>query len=226
MSPQKMKGVTYADRAVKLKPSDANINKMLARTYLEVKHYPKAIKLYQEAEKALPKDMDIPFKIATCYAQLTNHGEAMKYYEKAIVLDPENGTKIYEAANSCYDANFYKRANELYQKAEDKGYFKSKTFYDNWALTCTEMKDYDKALFYYAKAREYAPYDKDLILSVAELYMKKGDFNKSREVIDEMLELNPNDAEAMYSKGMTFYKAGNTAKAEQYFNKAFEVDPA
>jgi Tfp pilus assembly protein PilF len=25
---------------------------------------------------------------------------------------------------------------------------------------------------------------------------------------------------------MTFYKAGNTAKAEQYFNKAFELDPA
>ncbi|QLH45165.1 MAG: tetratricopeptide repeat protein [Bacteroidota bacterium] len=25
---------------------------------------------------------------------------------------------------------------------------------------------------------------------------------------------------------MTYYKAGNTAKAEQFFNKAFELDPS
>jgi tetratricopeptide (TPR) repeat protein len=150
----------------------------------------------------------------------------MKYYEKAILLDPENPTKLFEAANSCYDANYYKRANELYQLSEDKGYYKSKVFYDNWALTFIEMKDYDKAIEYYIKAKEYAPYDKEINLSIAETYMKKGDFNKSRDVLDEMLELNPNDAHVIYTKGMTFYKAGNTSKAESFFNKAFELDPS
>ena len=193
---------------------------------MEVKHYPKAIACYKEAEKNLPNDLDIPFKIATCYSQQSSYGDAMYYYEKAIKLDPHNPTKLYETANSCYDANYYKRANELYQLAEDNGYYLSKVFYDNWALTCTEMKDYDKALFYYTKAKEFAPYDKDINISIAELYMKKGDFNKSREVLDGILELNPNDATVIYTKGMTFYKAGNTAKAESYFNRAFEIDPS
>ena len=226
MSPKKAKGVEYAELALKQKPTDGAINKMLARTFMEVKHYPKAIACYKDAEKALPNDLDVPFKIATCYSQLTSYGDAMNYYEKAIKLDPDNPTKIYETANSCYDANFYKRANELYQMAEDKGYYLSKVFYDNWALTCTEMKEYDKALFYYNKAKEYAPFDKDINISIAELYMKKGDFNKSREVLDGILEMNPNDATVIYTKGMTFYKAGNTAKAETYFNRAFEIDPS
>jgi Flp pilus assembly protein TadD len=41
-----------------------------------------------------------------------------------------------------------------------------------------------------------------------------------------MLELNLNDAHVIYTKGMTFYKAGNTSKAESFFNKAFELDPS
>ncbi|MBK7589083.1 MAG: tetratricopeptide repeat protein [Bacteroidetes bacterium] len=134
--------------------------------------------------------------------------------------------KLIEAANSCYDANNYKLALELYQRAEDKGHYKSKGFYDNWALTCIELKDYDKALFYYTQAKEFSPYDKDINLSIAETYMKKGDFNKCREVLDDMLQLNPNDAEVIYTKGMTYYKAGNTSKAETFFNQAFNIDPS
>ncbi|QLH45164.1 MAG: tetratricopeptide repeat protein [Bacteroidota bacterium] len=43
------------------------------------------------------------------------------------------------------------------------------------------MKQYDSAIAYYMKAREYAPYDKDINLSIAETYIKMGDFNKSRK---------------------------------------------
>jgi tetratricopeptide (TPR) repeat protein len=88
------------------------------------------------------------------------------------------------------------------------------------------MKDYDNAIAYYMKAKEYAPYDKDINLSIAETYIKKGDFGKSREILDELLETNPDDAEVIYTKGMTYYKAGNTSKAEQFFNRAFELDPS
>jgi tetratricopeptide (TPR) repeat protein len=110
--------------------------------------------------------------------------------------------------------------------AEDKGYYKTKTLYDNWAMSCEELKDYDRALFYYSKAKEFAPYDKGITLSIAETYMKKGSFDKSREVLDQLLELNPKDAEIIYTKGMTYYKQGNTAKAEKYFNEAFAIDPS
>lgn len=226
MSPQKLKSVEYAERAIKLKPQDGIINKMLARTFLEVKHFPKAIKLYQEAEKTLPDDKDIPFKIANCYTEISDYANARKYFRRTLELDPDNSTKIYQAANNCYDVGEYSKALELYQLAEDKGYFRTTSFYDNWAAACIELKDYNKALFYYSKAKEFAPYDRDINLSIAETYTKKGDFNKSREVLDAMLEINPNDAEVIYTKGMSYYKAGNTGKAETFFNKAFELDPS
>ncbi|MBK8145107.1 MAG: hypothetical protein IPK62_08980 [Bacteroidetes bacterium] len=63
MSPKKMKAVEYAELALKLNPTDGYVNKMLARTFYEVKHYPKAIAQYRIAEKALPTDLDVPFKL-------------------------------------------------------------------------------------------------------------------------------------------------------------------
>ncbi len=226
MSPKKMKAVEYAEMALKLNPNDGYINKMLARTFYEVKHYPKAIAQYRIAEKALPKDLDVPFKLGFCCRNINNHGDAMACFERALQLDPTNGAKAYELANSCYDANHFVEATEYYQKAEDNKHYLSKGFYDNWAMSCVELKDYDKALFYYSKAKEFSPYDKDINLSIAETYLKKGDFAKSRAVLDEMLQMNPQDAEVIYSKGMTYYKAGNTSKAESYFNQAFHIDPS
>lgn len=226
MSSQKMKAVEYAERVLKLKPSDPQVFKMLARTFYEVKHYPKAIELYLVAEKSLAKDMDIPYKLGFCYRKLSKNYEAMQYYIKAMQLDENNSNKIYEAANSCYDANNFKLAIELYQKAEVKGYFKSKSFYDNWALAYTEMKNYEQALQCYMKAKDFSPFDKNINLSIADTYMKMGEFNKSRDVLDEMLKINPKDADVIYTKGMTYYKAGNTGKAESFFNYAFELDPS
>ncbi|HMN32162.1 MAG TPA: tetratricopeptide repeat protein [Chitinophagaceae bacterium] len=226
MSPRKQKGMEYADKVLKLKPTDANINKMIARAYFEVKYYPKAIEQYMIAEKAMPNDLDIPYKIGLCNRKLNKFYDAMIYYIKAMNLDPNNSNKIYEAANSCYDANNYKMAVELYQKAEDKGYFKSKAFYDNWAMAYEEMKDFEQAINCYMKAKEYSPFDKDITISLAGAYMKKGDFNKSREVLDEILKINPKDADVIYTKGMSYYKAGNTSRAEVYFNQAFDLDPS
>ncbi len=226
MSPKKMKSIEYAERALKLKPEDGEVNKMLARTFLEVQHYTRAIKLYQDAEKALPDDVDIPFKIAHCYTQIADYPNASKYYQRSLALDPDNATKLYEAANNASDGGNYKKALELYQAAEDKGYFRTTGFYANWASACIELKDYNAALFYYSKAKEFAPYDRQINFAIADVYSEKGDYAKCREVLEQMLELNPNDAEVIYTVGMSYYKAGKTGKAESYFNKAFELDPS
>lgn len=226
MSPEKLKGVQYADRAVKLNPEDGEVNKLLARTYLEVDHFPKAIKQYLKAEQALPNDKDIPAKLADCYEEIADYANSLKYYNRSMEMDPENATKIYEAAGANHNAGKYNKAVELYQLAEDKGYYKSKIFYYNWGLSYDEMKDYKAALMYYSKAREYAPYDRSLSFTLADVYINLAQFEKARDVIDGILEINPNDAEAIYNKGMTYYRAGNTGKAESFFNKAFELDPS
>ncbi len=226
MSQQKMKGVFYANKVLKLNPTDGQTNKILAKTYFDVQYYPKAITQYLLAERVFPMDKEIPHKLANCYAQLGKFADAMQYYDRCIELEPNNTSIMVEAGEMCYDANNFKLANVLFQDAENKGYTPSKSFYDTWALIQVEMKNYNLALTYYGKAKEFAPYDKDINLSIAETYMKKGDYSKSREVLDELLEMNPNDADVIYTKGMTYFKAGNTEKAEQFFNQAFEINPA
>ncbi|HNB81171.1 MAG TPA: tetratricopeptide repeat protein, partial [Chitinophagaceae bacterium] len=216
MSPQKFKSVEYAERAIRLKPVDGNYNRMLARSFQEVQHYPKAIELYKKAEHALPDDKDIPFQLATCYSQLSDASQASKWYERALELDPGNPSKLFAAANAAYDMNQFSKACAWYQQAEDKGYFRTTGFYINWANACMELKEFDKALFYLFKAKEFAPYDRELKFAIADAYSSKGDFENCRNTLDEILEINANDAEAIYAKGMSYYKAGKQNKAEPY----------
>jgi tetratricopeptide (TPR) repeat protein len=226
VSPQKMKGVEYAKKAMALEPADGETNKILARTFWEVEHYPKAIQLYQKAYSQLPDDKDIPLKLALGYTQIADYRNAEKYYLDWVSKDPENPTKLYEAAIGCQNSNNFTKAIELFERAENLGYQKSKMLFYNWGFSHEGLKEYKKAMDLYLQAKALAPYDRELNLSIADLHVTMQEYNKARDVLDELLEMNPNDAEVIYNKGMTYYKAGNTGKAESFFNRAFELDPS
>jgi tetratricopeptide (TPR) repeat protein len=49
---------------------------------------------------------------------------------------------------------------------------------------------------------------------------------EARKAIDEMLELNPKNADLIYLYGLTYQKSGDLNKAEKYFDKAFAIKPA
>jgi tetratricopeptide (TPR) repeat protein len=226
MSPQKLKGMKYAERAAQLRPTDGNVFLTLAQTYMEVDYYKEAIKLFQEAEKLLPENKNIPYKIANCYLKMGKNRESVAYYQKSVDLDPNNSSKLYDAAIANYNANKFNEAIQLFQRAEDNGYMKTKSFYQNWALPYLGIRDFDKAISYYLKAKEFAPYDKNLSLDIADVYMDAHDPKKARNVLEALLEDNEEDAEVLYNLGMTYYKDGNQTKAEKYFEKAFKIDPS
>ena len=226
MSPQKLKGAKYAERASKMKPTDGEVNMILAQTYMEVDYYKEAIRLFQEAEKALPTNKHIPYKIARCYLKMGKNREAISYYLKSIQLDPSNSSLLYDAAIAHYNANRFEEAIQLFQKAEDQGYMKTKGLYQNWSLPYIAIRDYTNAISFLMKAKELAPYDKNLSLDIADVYMEASDTKKARNLLESLLEDNEDDAEVLYNLGMTYYKDGNQGKAEKYFEKAFKIDPS
>jgi tetratricopeptide (TPR) repeat protein len=226
MSAQKMKGVAYADKVMKKKPSDAEILMKLARTYSEVEHYKKAVDIYEAAYKLNPNDKELPSRIGDCYKRMNNYRAAVGYYKKAFDLDPSSSQKSYDAAVVCYNANQFSDAVNLFQVAEKNGYNVSKSFYQNYANAYWSMKDYDNSIAMYKKAIELAPFDKNLNLDFADTYIDAQRYKQSRDLLDELLAQYPDDPEVLYTMGMSYYKEGNTGKAERYFEKAFKIDPS
>lgn len=63
-------------------------------------------------------------------------------------------------------------------------------------------------------------------LKMAELYHVVTEFEKSAELVDKVLELAPENAEAHFLKGMLMRDAlGDTTRALEWFQKAIDLDP-
>ncbi|MEY2964022.1 MAG: hypothetical protein RL754_1283 [Bacteroidota bacterium] len=63
-------------------------------------------------------------------------------------------------------------------------------------------------------------------LKMAELYHVVTEFEKSAELVDKVLELDPMNSEAHFLKGLLMRDAiGDTARALEWFQKAIDIDP-
>ena len=63
-------------------------------------------------------------------------------------------------------------------------------------------------------------------LKMAELYHVVTEFEKSAELVDEVIELDPTNPEAHFLKGLLMRDAiGDTARALEWFQKAIDLDP-
>jgi len=224
-SSQKFKSVEYADRAVKLKPSDPNQQIELGDAFYFVKHYPKAIELYKKVSPATDFTLH---RIAKSYEKLSAYHSATEFYDKLIQRKKGSAkaTLFYEYGNALFNNNQFKLATRAYLTAKEKGFYNSKLINENIALGFFAIKAYEPALEHYLEAKKSAPYDKNLNLDIADCYVRMGQFKKARVIIAELQKTNPNDGDLMYAYGMTFYKEGKTSKAETFFGKAFVLKPS
>lgn len=81
-------------------------------------------------------------------------------------------------------------------------------------------QNYDLALQYLEKARyEFKDNSPDLIQKLGNVYALKGDHQKAMKVFTELLETDPRNPQYYFNIGLTYQGMGNTAKAEEYFQK-------
>jgi tetratricopeptide (TPR) repeat protein len=67
--------------------------------------------------------------------------------------------------------------------------------------------------------------DPKLLRSLAELYLKSGDTDRSKKYIDDYLGLYPGDITALGISGRIAVAGGNSLGAIEIFNKALKVNP-
>ena len=223
-SSQKYKSVEYANKAVKLKPTDPDELIELGDAFYFIKHYPKAIEQYKKIQ---PANEYTTHKIAKSYDKMSAYHSSVEYFGKLIKMKKNpKATLYYEYGNALFNNNQFKLATKAYLTSKEKGFYNSKMINENIALGFFALKAYEPALEFYLEAKKSAPYDKNLNLDIADCYNRMRKFKEARALIAEMQETNPEDGDLMYAYGMTYYKEGKTGKAETFFNKAFVMKPS
>ncbi len=196
----------------------------IAEHYRVSGFYLKSIAMLKKVSKLDPGNIDVSLKLATLYAQqklivdarhqylsVAEHyiregqtKQALEIYQRIADLDPENTAVQIKLAEA------FLRENQI-----DKAY-------DTFVLAAGEMRRQNKdgeALQTYLRAVKAQPQSQAALASAVNLYLERKEPQLAIDLIDELLNERPNDAELLTLLARIYQATQNLAAAETAIDK-------
>jgi len=174
--------------------------------------------LYYSASSAVnSKEYD---KALEYYLKLKNMGYTGVVSEY-FVTSVETGV---EEKVSETEYNLFKTSDDYSNQRIGKTESRLPEIVKNIALIYVQKGENDLAISAIKEARAINPNDVNLILSEADLYIKIGDKNKFKELMQQAVEKDPNNAILYYNLGVINGEQGEFKVAKDYYLKALELD--
>lgn len=172
-----------------------------ASTYVNAKDYDKAMELYSELKR------------------LNYSGKMTQYLAVSKINDQENNFATAAERDKAVKLGTHEkpRTEEIPSKRGE--------IYKNMALILVEKGQIAEAKQAVADAVKANPDDISLKLTEANLYLQTKDFEKYKQIINDVLAKNPNDYALIYNLGVIAANNNNNEEAEKYYKKTIELKP-
>ncbi len=164
-------------------------------------------------------------KLAKASDNLERFKAACFYYKKAMVLDTSNYSLAYNGGQACGDARQFDESLKIFENLKQKYPQNKQDLEYQIGGLYFEQKDYDKAIATFLEIKSSALYQMDVMRMLAYSYYYSTDQKKARKQINDMLIINPDDADLYYFLGMSYQKDDDMGKATYYFEKAIKMKP-
>lgn len=219
---QYAKAVEYAHKC----KDCANAEKVIAVSYFQQEDYGKAEKTLLALVGKNAGDAEINYTLGRCYLEMEQEKNAIFYYEKAVQIDTSKATWLHELALLCYTVNDYKKAVVYFNKAANNGFAQGNDFKENLGFSYLYAGDADNGEKVLLDVISRKPGNKDLYRDMAQAYFDTKAYDKSLEYCQKLMELDANDAKALYQAGMCFQKKGQKDRGQAMCDKAIQMDPS
>jgi non-specific serine/threonine protein kinase len=198
-----------------------------------------AIEMY---ENAIERDPDYGLAyagLADCYSYLfsffdsdeANIEKAMALSRKALELDPELAEARVSRGRAYYFRGRYDEAEREFKRAIRLNPQLSSA-YESYARVYYSQGNLDRAAWLYEQASNLDPESFDAPILLAQTYRGLGQTDKVNEALEKghnkvskHLELNPDDARALYMKAIALAVAGDREQAFEWLERALAIDP-
>jgi len=145
-------------------------------------------------------------------------------YRSKVKPDEFYSEALYHAGFAAFSLGKKPEAQQYYEQALQKGY-KSPLLYDDLSQIYVGMGNKAKAIEIIEAGRKAFPADTNLRTSEINLYLQLKEYTKAEKLIEDYLQSNPTDIDAMMVAG-TVYEAvaqKDRTKQEAYFQKRKEI---
>ena len=213
----------YFEKAYNIEPSDSYIV-ALALSEVKAKKYDNAIRHYKLLISHHPEKPNFQYNLACCYELIGEYNYAIGILAHLVILNPKSVTMSQKLASLYMKINQPLNAKEIYEKIILGGSVSFEIYYE-FAHICAKTGDMDKAEKILKKVidlnPDYAPAHKDLGI----IYLSKRLFDYSEDEFNTALKLAPNDFSILFEYANFLHSTTNFEKADEYYQKALEINP-
>lgn len=157
--------------------------------------YEAAKKEFESAIQIDVKSYDAYIHLGNACANLGQFDDALAAFKNALVVVPNSGEALYSIANIHLLKEERLKAVEFYNKADEAG-FKKAELYQILAGIFFDANDIAQALRNITRAIATEPFDGELRLFKARIYLADNKFNEALDTLDEMQRVLPDAFEA------------------------------
>ena len=160
------------------------------------------------------------------FLEMEEYNNAILPYKKAIELDTTKNVWMYELGLIYYNQNQFSNALTYFNMALNAGYPKSNDYYENIGFAYLSTGDVENGMKNLSIVLARKPNNKELIGDIAQsLYYAKR-YDDALQYYQKLMEINSNDARALYMAGIIFQKKGQKEKGQAMCDKAIGIDPS
>lgn len=195
---------------------------------MELGQWEEAESQLREAVAKSPDDADAQRHLAEALCCRGAHQEALQHMLIAAELAPGNTTAVVRAGELLLLANRPVEASELAGKAV-KCDPNLAAAWSLWGQAHAELGAEDQALAYYQRALMLAPDDSGVLLKSAELYSRRGQYERCLASLHHLIDTYPQDGaplDALLLEGKTYLALRRPQQAAHSLAQAARLYPA
>ncbi len=192
------------------------------------KQYARAEAAWRAVLQANPNDAEADAHIGLLEALQTHYQAAVPYYRKALVLNPEMPGVGLDLGLALFKSGQMKAAIETFSpllKSQPASSAEALQLVTLIGLAHYALGEYAQAVPYLSKATASDPRNLPFRFLLAESCMWTKQYQCVLDTYHQILELNPNSAEADMLAGEAYDEMKNTAGATQEFRAAVQANP-
>lgn len=213
-------------KIVELDPNRDDAHYGLGVVYLKMRRHNDAIAPLEKSIQLNIDNAEAYFYIGNCYEELRDFAKAADAYEKYLELNPKDAWQGYYQLGLCRkELEQHEAAIAAFQEALKEKPQDLKISYQ-LAQTFHKVGQYENAEKTYQLLAELSPEDAVTYYNtILRMYDQAGMNDKAINAAQKLIELQPNNADAVYNLGYMFTKLKKWNEAIESFNKALEIRP-
>ena len=211
------------------------VSQKAVTAYNETKDYKTATENFYLTYQLSPTDTSFLYNAAVSASLQKDYDTSLKYYDKLQELGYTGVTMQYMATNKETGAQENlggKTQRDLMVKSGDyeapqdvPTASKQADIVKNIGYILIAQGKTDEAIVAIKKARENDPKDLNLLLNEAQLYIQLKDMAKFGTLMQEAIQLDPENPTLFFNLGVVNQNEGKKEEAIGYYKKAIELDP-